>query len=235
VAHTTLMASVAESRELFRHRCRKFAVPGSFWLVTTTDVRRRSTLGRPEVTTHAAIERAAFRLFAEHGFAKTSLEAIAAEIGVGRRTLFRYFQSKNDIPWGQFDRTLEHFRALLAEQPADVPVHIAIHQAVVEFNRFPPSTDPSHRERMQLILSTPELQAHSVLRYSEWRQVISEFVATRTGTAFEDLVPQVAGHMALALSMAAYEHWLWHAEADEDLPSILDNTLMALHQYLGDV
>lgn len=74
-------------------------------------------LGRPLATTHAEIESAAFRLFAEHGFEQTTLEAIATEVGVGRRTLFRYYASKNDIPWGRFDRTLVHFRELLAAQP----------------------------------------------------------------------------------------------------------------------
>ena len=52
---------------------------------------RRSARGRPEVTTHAEIEQAAFMLFAQRGYAQTTLEAIAAEVGIGRRTLFRYF------------------------------------------------------------------------------------------------------------------------------------------------
>src|SRR5262245_3567476 len=59
-------------------------------------------IGRPVVTSHAAIEEAAFRLFGERGFEGTTLDAIAREVGIGRRTLFRYFASKNDIPWGQF-------------------------------------------------------------------------------------------------------------------------------------
>src|SRR3546814_15016183 len=68
----------------------------------------KSLAGRPEATSHAEIEQVAFRLFAEHGFDGTTLSAIAEGVGVGRRTLFRYYASKNDIPWGQFDRTLEH-------------------------------------------------------------------------------------------------------------------------------
>lgn len=195
---------------------------------------RSSARGRPEATTHAQIEQAAFALFAEHGFARTTLEAIAEAVGVGRRTLFRYYQSKNDIPWGQFDRTLAHFRDLLAEQPDDLAVHVAIHRAVIEFNRFPADAHPPHRERMRLILATPELQAHSVLRYAEWRQVIAEYVAFRTGAQPGDLVPQIAGHASLAISLAAYEFWLGHYDGDaESLLTTLDRSMQSLRAYLS--
>lgn len=194
---------------------------------------RSSARGRPEATSHAAIEQAAFTLFAERGFARTTLDAIADAVGVSRRTLFRYYQSKNDIPWGQFDRTLDHFRELLAGQPDDLPVHEAIHRAVVEFNRFPVDAHPPHRERMRLILTTPELQAHSVLRYAEWRQVIAEDVARRGGTLAADLVPQVAGHVSLAISLSAYEHWLAQPSADDgDLLTIIDDAMAGLRAYL---
>jgi hypothetical protein len=39
---------------------------------------RRSARGRPEVTTHAEIEQAAFMLVAQRGYAQTTLEANAA-------------------------------------------------------------------------------------------------------------------------------------------------------------
>ena len=192
-----------------------------------------SARGRPEVTTHAAIEQAAFALFSERGFAHTTVDAIAEQVGVGRRTLFRYYQSKNDIPWGQFALTLDHFRELLDQQPDSVPIHEGVHRAVMEFNRFPPGAHPSHRERMRLILTTPELQAHSVLRYAEWRQVIAEHVARRTGAHPNDLVPQMAGHVSLALSLAAYESWLAQPETDaEGLMDLIGRSMAGLRTYL---
>lgn len=159
-------------------------------------------------TTHAEIERAAFELFAERGFERTTLGDIAERVGVGRRTLHRYYQSKNDIPWGQFDETLAHFAGLLEEQPVALPLHEAVRAAMVEFNRFPADASPTHLDRMRLIMTTPELQAHSVLRHTQWRAVIAEFVARRTGDPVDSLGPQVAGHVALGLALAAYEAWL---------------------------
>ena len=79
-------------------------------MAATEPAPKPSLRGRPVATTHGEIEQAAFRLFAERGFERTTLDAIATETGIGRRTLFRYFESKNDIPWGRFDRTLDGFR-----------------------------------------------------------------------------------------------------------------------------
>lgn len=200
--------------------------------MTTPAPRSTSARGRPEVTSHAEIERVAFRLFAERGFAGTTLAAIADEVGVGRRTLFRYYRSKNDIPWGQFDRTLAGFRAVLDEQPEELPLHEAVHRGVVRFNEFPEDARPSHRERMRLILTTPDLQAHSVLRYGEWRRVIAEYVARRTGTDAEDLLPRTVAQVSLALALSAYDVWL--DDPDADLSELVDAAMHALRTHLAE-
>jgi mycofactocin system transcriptional regulator len=187
--------------------------------------------GRPVATSHAEIERAAFRLFAERGFDAVTMADIAAEVGVGRRTLFRYFESKNDIPWGQFDRTLDGFRTILAGMPDDLPLHEAVHRGVRRFNEFPADAQPSHRERMRLILETPALQAHSVLRYAEWRAVIARYVAGRLGLGAGDLLPRTVGSVALALAISAYEGWL--QDPDAELADLLDRAMAGLRDYLG--
>lgn len=189
-----------------------------------------SSRGRPVATTHAEIERAAFRLFAERGFDAVTMADIAAEVGVGRRTLFRYFESKNDIPWGQFDRTLDGFRAILAAMPEDLPLHEAVHRGVQRFNEFPAAARPSHRDRMRLILETPTLQAHSVLRYEAWRRVIAEYVAGRLGLEPGDLLPRTVGSVALALAISAYEGWL--QDPDTVLAELLDETMSGLRDFL---
>lgn len=187
---------------------------------------RTSLRGRPGVTSHEEIERAAFELFAERGFAATTLDEIASRVGVGKRTLFRYYPSKNDIPWGRFDATLDAFRDLLDAQPLDAPVFRSVQRAVVGFNDFSPASWPSHVERMRLILSTPELQAHSALRYAEWRGVISHYVARRTGAGPGDLEPGVVAHVALGLALAAYDAWLENPK--RSLPAILWQTMSCL-------
>lgn len=193
-----------------------------------TSITKRSR-GRPAGTDPGAIERAAFRLFEEQGFDETTMEQIADSVGVGRRTLFRYFPSKNDIPWGQFDQSLRNFAEQLAAAPTDVPVFEAVHRCVVAFNDFDGEALPQHRTRMRLILETPTLQAHSALRYAAWRNVIVDYVADRLNVSPDALLPRMAGHVSLALAVSAYEQWL--LEPETDLPSILRKEMSVLRSY----
>jgi len=189
--------------------------------------------GRPPATSHAAIEAAAFALFAEHGFDETTAEQIAAVAGIGRRTLFRYYPSKNDIPWGRFDDSLAGFRRTLQSLPPTGQVAQTVQEAVIAFNTFEEEAIPAHRARMALILHTPSLQAHSVLMYARWRQVITEYVAGRTGADPRGLPVQTVGHVSLALAVAAYEDWLRHpASTAAGLRQALADSLAALHSYL---
>jgi mycofactocin system transcriptional regulator len=187
------------------------------------------------VTSHAAIEQAAFRLFAERGFEGTTLAHIADAVGVTRRTLFRYYASKNDIPWGQFDLTLDHFRQILDRQPLSVPLAEAVARGVVAFNDFPADAEPHHAVRMRLILETPALQAHSALKYADWRGVVARFAAERGGESVDGVVPQLLGHVALAIALTAYEQWLRSGRDDvELLLSLLAEAVAVMGTLYGD-
>jgi mycofactocin system transcriptional regulator len=189
--------------------------------------RDRAPAGRRRITSRAELEQVAFDLFDRQGFEQTTVDDIAAAAGIGRRTFFRYFPSKNDVPWGDFDGELVRMRRRLNAAPARTPLMDAIRHAVVDFNRVAPEQLPAHRRRMELILRVPALQAHSTLRYAAWRQVIADFVAERTGLAPDALLPRAVAHAMLGVAVAAYEQWL---EGDgEDLGDLLDAAVLALN------
>jgi mycofactocin system transcriptional regulator len=182
--------------------------------------------GRRRVTSQAELEQAAFGLFAAHGFDATTVDEIAAAAGIGRRTFFRYFPSKNDIPWGAFETELERMRVRLKACPAEVPLMEAIRVALIDFNQVAPAQIPLHRRRMELILRVPTLLAHSTLRFAAWRAVIAEFVAERSGQRPDDLAPQAIAHAVLGVAVAAYEHWL--DDPAGDLGILLDDAMRQL-------
>ncbi|MBO0805756.1 MAG: mycofactocin system transcriptional regulator [Nocardiopsaceae bacterium] len=182
--------------------------------------------GRKRVTSREELERAAFALFGAKGFEETTVDDIAAAAGIGRRTFFRYFPSKNDVAWGEFDRELDRMRAMLKDFAPEVPLMEAVRLALIDFNAVPAEQVPLHRRRMELILRVPTLFAHSALRFTAWRQVIAEFVAARTGRVGDELAPQAIAHAVLGVALAAYEHWLDDAEAD--LAALLDDAMRQL-------
>ncbi|MGX7680213.1 mycofactocin system transcriptional regulator [Jatrophihabitans sp. DSM 45814] len=182
--------------------------------------------GRPRSTSHADLESVAFELFAERGFDQVSVDDITAAAGIGRRTFFRYYASKNDVVWGEFTRELDRMRDWFAGASTELPLMEAVRQAVVEFNRVPEQHVARHRERMSLILGVPTLLAHSTLRFVQWRDVIAEFSARRMGCSPADLIPVAIGQCALGSALAAYEIWL--RDEGSDLLALLDRAVFEL-------
>ena len=183
-------------------------------------------LGRPPLTTHATLQRVGIELFTTRGFEATSVDEIAAAAGISRRTFFRYFTSKADVVWGEFDAEVAELRADLAATPEDVPTMDAVRAAVLRFNTVPPTHQVQHRRRLRLLLEVPELIAHSTLRYAQWRRAVDEFAAARLGQDPEDLLPRTIGHCALGAALASYEQWL--RDDDADLSLLLDRAFRAL-------
>ncbi len=181
--------------------------------------------GRPASTTRARIAEVALELFSRQGFEQTTIDEIASAAGIGRRTVFRYFPSKNDMVWADFDRTLERLRSALVAHGHE-PMMDALRRAVIESNLYEPDELPALRMRMTLITRVPALQGHSMIRYGAWRRLIAEFCAARIGCRYDDLLPQTIAHAALGTSIAAFTRWV--RIGDEDLLRCLDEAFRGL-------
>ena len=185
-----------------------------------------SRRGRPPGTSRRELELIALRLFTDHGFESTTIEQIAAEAGVSKRTFFRYFSSKAGVLWSEFDSEVDTIRAALAEVPPTVPMMDAIRRAVVTANHYGPQDVPELRIRTNLIGCVPALQSSAALHYDAWERAISDFAATRIGQPADSLYPLAVGRATLAACRAAYDRW--SARADADLTFYLDAALAAL-------
>jgi TetR/AcrR family transcriptional regulator, regulator of mycofactocin system len=187
--------------------------------------------GRPPGTSARELELISLRLFTEVGFEDTTVERIAAEAGVSRRTFFRYFESKADVLWHAFDGEVTALRAAFSAVPDAIPLTEAIRQVVVGANRYRAEDVPELRTRINLISSEPALQASAAHHYDAWERAVTEFAAFRLGQPADSLYPLAIGRATLAVCRAAYDLWVARAtgdRADADLTVYLDQALRAL-------
>ncbi|HXA88154.1 MAG TPA: mycofactocin system transcriptional regulator [Mycobacterium sp.] len=168
----------------------------------------QSRVGRRRTTTPDHITDVAIDLFTARGFAEVSVDDVAHAAGIARRTLFRYYASKNAILWGDFAAHLAHLQGLLDNVDPRVPLGKALRAALLAFNTFDECETARHRQRMRVILQTAELQDYSMTMYAGWREVMAGFVARRLGVRTSNPLPQTVAWTMLGVALSAYEHWL---------------------------
>lgn len=188
--------------------------------------------GRPRGTSARELELVALRLFGEQGFEQTTVDEIAAGAGVSRRTFFRYFDSKAEVLWSEFDTEVATIRALLNDVPEDLSVMAAVQSVVIAANHYHAADVPELRARMNLIGSVPALAASATVHYDAWERAVSNFVARRINQSPDSLYPVAVGRATLATCRAAYEQWA--VRADADLTVYLDAALRALATGFND-
>ena len=168
----------------------------------------QSRVGRRRSTTPEHITDVALELFTARGFAEVSVDDVAHAAGIARRTLFRYYASKNAILWGDFDAHLAHLRELLDNVEPRVAMGKALRAALLAFNTFDECETVRHRQRMRVILETAELQAYSMTMYAGWREVMAGFAAARLDVKTTDPLPRTVAWTMLGVALSAYEQWL---------------------------
>jgi AcrR family transcriptional regulator len=83
--------------------------------------------------TRSALEEAAARLFETQGFEATTVRDIAVAAGVGERTFFRYFPSKEDLVLQQARDLIPGLLRKVRERPTEEPLLTALREAMVDW------------------------------------------------------------------------------------------------------
>jgi mycofactocin system transcriptional regulator len=193
----------------------------------------QSRVGRRRSTTPEHITDVALELFTARGFAEVSVDDVAHAAGIARRTLFRYYASKNAILWGDFAAHLAHLQELLDNVDPQVATGEALRAALLEFNTFDECETVRHRQRMRVILETAELQAYSMTMYAGWREVMAGFIAARLGVKTTDPLPQTVAWTMLGVALSAYEQWL--SDESVTLPEALGNAFDVVGAGLNEL
>jgi AcrR family transcriptional regulator len=134
---------------------------------------------RKKAATRQALHEAALRLAMEHGGERVTVEAIADEAGVSRRTFSNYFASKEEA---LLHGDTERMRALIDKvhaRPADESPWTALTNAAAEFYSDLGDLDPQWVARGRLVRTQPALAAAQVQAFAALERELEAEVAAR--------------------------------------------------------
>lgn len=196
------------------------------------------TVGKRELNkraTREALDAAAKQLFAERGYANTTVRDIADAAGVTERTFFRYFAGKEDAALFLQRLAESHFIAAVRERPSHEAPLEALRRAVLEswdtIGEAIEAVVPIelHMRTYQLIESTPALLAVHLRRSEEIEEEIARLIAEREGLDVDtDPRPRIA--VAVFGGVMRVTGRLWGAGEDTSVEAIRELTAAYLDQ-----
>jgi AcrR family transcriptional regulator len=181
--------------------------------------RPNKNIARGEAT-RAQLITIATRLFAEHGYEGTSIEAVLREAGVSRGSLYHHFAGKEALYEAVVEdvETKVGMQTLAAAGDATGPVD-ALRKGFIEWIRL--ASDPV----VQRILL---IDAPSVLGWQEWRAMEERHALGLIRSVLQeiadqgDLRPELVGTLAHVLLASVNEVALLVARADDQGAAMKD-------------
>jgi AcrR family transcriptional regulator len=152
---------------------------------------------------------AAFELFGEQGFDGTTIDDIVDRAGVGRRSFFRYFPSKEDVVFPDHERCLEELKAFLrAPGQGGDPVERACEATLLVARMYAERPDRSLL-RYRLTRDVPALRDHELTVIRRYERALAGHL--REAFAFRPdgaLQADIVAAAATAAHNHALRSWL---------------------------
>lgn len=182
---------------------------------------------RQKVQRRVAIVRAAFTLFADHGYDATTVADIAAAAEVSPRTVTLYFPTKLDIALSRFSEAAERLADALRERAPGETVTQIMGRWVCEKHAHPYEEDLRELGR-RMFEANPELRALRTARMAEAIREGTRAIAQDLGTTADDVRPRIAAAAAAAVLIEIAD-----GPADTDHDRALDIALTFLQGGLA--
>ncbi|GAA3932585.1 TetR/AcrR family transcriptional regulator [Actinoplanes auranticolor] len=189
---------------------------------TTAEVGLRE---RKKAATRQALHEAAVRLAIAHGADKITVEAVADEAGVSRRTFSNYFASKEEaLLYGDHQR-ITVLVGMVAARPAGEGPWQALTEAARQFYRQVGERDPAWVAQTRMLRSRPALLAQQLNTFAAVERELAAAVAARTDQPDPSGVrARLAAATFMASLRVAVHVWL-DAPAETSLPDLVDRAL----------
>jgi AcrR family transcriptional regulator len=159
-----------------------------------TDTARPGLRERKKQQTRETIERVALELFAERGYDQTTLADIAEAADVSPRTIFSYFQGKEDILFCGEPAHMEAVGEALRQRPPGATTVDALREFISKLQ--PP--DEQMLLRKQVIAGNLDLEMRLRGHIYQLEGVLTESIAKDLGAGPDDVRPAL-----IAASMTA--------------------------------
>lgn len=169
----------------------------------------RTSAGRRKLRhtlTVAAIEK-----FLEQGYEATTVDQIASAAGVGRRTFFRYFGSKDDAIFPNHEEVLSDIERLFADaDDGQSPMEVACAAVGLVLDFYLADPEVSVR-RFALTRTVPSLRDKEVATVDRYQRVLARYLRGRfesEGDPLADLRGSVAAAAVAAANNHVLRRWL---------------------------
>jgi AcrR family transcriptional regulator len=178
----------------------------------------------------ADIAAAAVGLFLEHGFEATTMDQVAVAAGISRRSLFRYFETKEDMVLGNLRETGHQVHARLASRPLDEPPWDALRASLRAMIDAPGYSLTGTLKLAVMLYETPSLRARHLEKQFEWLDLLAPEIAKRLGPSpAPGPDPRARALVSCALTCldAATEAWV-QAGGEGDVEQLYDQAVAAV-------
>ncbi|MBA0052393.1 TetR family transcriptional regulator [Streptomyces sp. AJS327] len=167
---------------------------------------------------------AAFELFLERGFERTTVDDIVARAGVGRRSFFRYFPSKEDAVFPDHERCLAEMTVFLEGQAEGDPL-VAVCQAARNVLRMYAAKPEFSVQRYRLTRDVPGLRTYELSVVRRYERTLAGYLRGRyAGTPDGALRAEVVAASVVAAHNNGLRSWL-RSGGEGDAEAAVDRAL----------
>lgn len=178
----------------------------------------------------------AVQLFAEHGYSNADTQLLAERLGVGKGTLYRYFECKRELFLAAVDRVMRQLLAAVLEAMSPVAdplerLRVGIFAFLSFFEANPAFVELLIQERALFKDRTkPTFQEHREANVDRWRPLYQSLIdAGRMRNIPTDRCLSVVGNLLYGTIFTNYVAGQTKAASDQahDLVDVLFNGLLS--------
>ena len=165
--------------------------------------------------TKMALRNAAIKRFIADGFDATSVADIAADVDVSERTFYRYFSTKEELLFSDYELRLDWFRRALEVRPRNEPIITSVMIATESFPDDPDVLAELAKVRIR-DLGHNRIEPHLHRIQAQYAATIEDYLLPREPTVDDRLSARIQSRMISSAVFSALDIWMRDAPRDLD-------------------